>query len=55
MKTHHQNISLGIIAGTLSAEGPMLKDKVSYLFTARRSFIDLLLYSAFSLTSEGEF
>jgi outer membrane receptor protein involved in Fe transport len=55
MKTHRQNISLGLIAGTLSAEGPILKDKASYLFTARRSFIDLLLNGAFSLTSEGEF
>lgn len=55
MKSHRQNISLGLIAGTLSAEGPILKDKVSYLFTGRRSFIDLLLHGVFSLTSEGEF
>jgi hypothetical protein len=54
MNTHRQNISLGLIAGTLSAEGPVLRDKVSYLFTARRSFIDLLAAGAFSLLSEGE-
>jgi len=42
MKSHRQSISIGLLAGTLSAEGPVIEDKVSYLFTARRSFLDLL-------------
>jgi hypothetical protein len=52
MKSHRQNISLGVIAGTLSAEGPILKDRVSYLFTARRSFLDGLVNGIFSLASD---
>jgi hypothetical protein len=55
MNTHHQNISLGVLSGTVSAEGPLLRDKASYLFTARRSFIDLLAYGIFALSSDGEF
>ena len=31
---HHHSISLGLLAGTLSSEGPIVKDKLSYLFVA---------------------
>ena len=54
MKSHRHSISLGLLAGTLSTEGPIVKDKVSYIFTARRSFLDLLLLSAFTLAMGDE-
>jgi hypothetical protein len=54
MKAHRQSVSVGLLAGTLSAEGPLVKEKASYLFTARRSFIDLLYLGFMSLAGEGE-
>ncbi|MDR2472915.1 MAG: TonB-dependent receptor [Tannerella sp.] len=53
MKSHHQSISLGLLSGTVAAEGPVLKDRLSYLFTARRSFLDLLMRGAMKLMSDG--
>jgi hypothetical protein len=53
MKTHRQSISLGVLSGTLSAEGPIVNEKASYLFTARRSFLDLLLKGFYMLASDG--
>ncbi|MDR2774772.1 MAG: TonB-dependent receptor [Tannerella sp.] len=54
MKSHRQSVGIGLLAGTLSAEGPIVKDKVSYLFSARRSILDLLFQSAMSLAMGGE-
>ena len=51
MKSHHQSISIGLLAGALSAEGPVIKDKLSYLFTARRSFLDLFVRGYMALVS----
>lgn len=41
-KEHHNSVSLGLLAGTLSSEGPIVEDKLSYLLVARRSFLDLI-------------
>lgn len=53
-KKHQFSVGLGILAGTLSAEGPVLKERLSYMFTARRSFIDLLYNGVMALASEGD-
>ncbi len=53
MKSHHQRISMGFIAGTLSAEGPVVKDKISYMFAARKSLLDLLYQGFMTLAEEG--
>lgn len=37
------NGGLSILAGRLAIEGPIIKDKTSFLLTARRSFIDFIL------------
>lgn len=42
-KEHHQSLSFGVLAATVSAEGPLIKDKASYLFSARRSVTDLVV------------
>lgn len=42
MKELHGNISIGLIASKLQLEGPIIKDKTSFMFSARRSYIDLL-------------
>ena len=38
--------SIGPIMGSFTLEGPIKKNKVSYLLTARRSLIDLLYLGA---------
>ncbi|GHT11405.1 TonB-dependent receptor [Bacteroidia bacterium] len=50
---YKHSLSLGLLAGTAASEGPILKDKLSYLFTARRSFLDLLYNGVMALASEG--
>jgi hypothetical protein len=50
---YKHSFSLGLLAGTLASEGPILKDKLSYMVTARRSFLDLLYNGVMALVSEG--
>lgn len=50
---YHNSISLGILAMTLASEGPLLKDRLSYMFTGRRSLIDLLFNGAMNLAGES--
>lgn len=53
-KKHHHSFSLGLLAGTLSSEGPVIEDKLSYLFVARRSFLDLLYEGAMLAAGQGD-
>ena len=53
-KKHHHSFSLGLLAGTLSSEGPIVEDKLSYLFVARRSFLDLLYEGAMLAAGQGD-
>ena len=50
---YHHSVSLGILAGSLASEGPIVKDKLSYMITARRSFVDLLYNGFMSISSDG--
>ncbi len=43
MKSYSVNGSIGLLAAKLSAEGPVVKDKVSFFVAARRSYLDLFL------------
>ena len=54
MKSHRHSVSFGLLAATLSSEGPIVKDKVSYLFSARRSVLDLIVKGVILLAVEGE-
>lgn len=38
---------------TLASEGPLLKDRLSYMLTGRRSLIDLLFNGAMNLAGES--
>lgn len=42
----HGNAGIGFISSRLTVEGPILKDKVSFLVSARRTYSDLLLLFA---------
>lgn len=42
-QSHHIGGGIGLISSRLNAEGPLVKDKGSYLVTARRTYADLFL------------
>jgi outer membrane cobalamin receptor len=42
-KEHHGNANVGLLSARLTLEGPILKDRVSYMFSARRTYLDLAL------------
>ncbi len=43
MQTYHGSLTVGILAAKLKAEGPIVKDKLSFAVTARRSYVDAFL------------
>lgn len=49
MKEHRQTLKLGTIAAGLLLEGPVIKDKSSYLISVRRSFLDLIYQGIMAL------
>ena len=42
MKKFHGQGSIGLIASKISLEGPIIKDKTSFILSARRTYIDIL-------------
>jgi len=43
MQQYHADVTMGIAAAHLNAEGPIIKGKTSFSFSARRSYIDAFL------------
>lgn len=43
MSQYHFNASIGLLSANVSAEGPIQKEKSSFLFAGRRSYLDLFL------------
>ena len=43
MQSYHGSITVGILAAKLKAEGPVVKEKLSFAVTARRSYVDAFL------------
>ena len=43
MESYHGSFTVGILAAKLKAEGPIVKDKLSFAVTARRSYVDAFL------------
>ena len=43
MTQYHFNASIGLLSANVSAEGPIQKEKSSFLFAGRRSYLDLFL------------
>ncbi|MDE6741273.1 MAG: TonB-dependent receptor plug domain-containing protein, partial [Muribaculaceae bacterium] len=43
MQSYHGSFTVGILAAKLKAEGPILKDRLSFAVTARRSYVDAFL------------
>ena len=42
MKEFHGNFSIGIISSKLTLEGPLAKDKTSFIISGRRTYFDLI-------------
>lgn len=43
MEEYHGSFTIGILAAKLKAEGPIVKDRLSFAITARRSYVDAFL------------
>lgn len=43
MESYHGSATIGLLAAKLKAEGPILKDKLSFAVSARRSYLDAFL------------
>ncbi len=54
MKAQEGTFSLSPVAGRFTLEGPVVKDKVSYMISARKTWLDVLLWTAQKLQSQGE-
>jgi hypothetical protein len=54
MKEFHGEGSLGIVAGKLTLEGPIIKDKTSFIVSARRTWIDLLARPLIRAQTDGD-
>lgn len=53
-KKYHVKGGLGVITSKLTVEGPLLKDKASFIVSARRTYLDLLL-KAFSALANNNY
>ena len=42
MQKYHGTVSVGLLTSKLHFEGPILKDRTSFCFTARRTYLDLV-------------
>ncbi len=54
MKELHGDFSIGLLSSKLMLEGPIVKDKTSFMISARRSYVDLLLSPILAATSTDE-
>ncbi len=43
MESYHGSFTVGILAAKIKAEGPIVRDKLSFAVTARRSYVDAFL------------
>ena len=52
MENYHGNASIGLISSKLNFEGPLIKGKTSFNFSARRTYSDILMNSALWLNKK---
>jgi outer membrane cobalamin receptor len=53
MKEFTGNVSIGLIASKFNFEGPIYKDKTSFMISARRTYLDLLLSPIIKSKNDG--
>ncbi len=54
MKAFHGSASLGLIAGNLNIEGPIVKDRTSFMVSLRRTWLDALTAPAIAIYNNRE-
>jgi CarboxypepD_reg-like domain/TonB-dependent Receptor Plug Domain len=52
-KEVHVNATVGLLTAKLTVEGPIIKDKLSFIVSARRTYFDVLLAPLFTSKSES--
>ena len=55
MEKYHGNVSIGLISSKFNIEGPIIKGKTSFNFSARRTYSDLLLNAALWLNQKLDY
>jgi hypothetical protein len=53
MKEFHGEGSIGMVASRLTLEGPIFKDKTSFIVSARRTYVDILMAPFIAAASAG--
>jgi len=53
-KEYHGNISIGLISSKLHIEGPIVKERTSFSFSARRTYLDQLI-KPFTKKNNGDY
>jgi len=53
MQEFHGEASIGVISSKFSVEGPLIKDRMSFIISARRTYIDYLMRPLIKYASEG--
>jgi len=54
MRKVHGDVAIGLLAAKFKVEGPIVKDKTSFVVSARRSYLDVLTNSANLTGDEGQ-
>jgi len=54
-KEYHGNISVGLISSKLHFEGPIVKERTSFSFSARRTYIDQLTKPIMKKANNGDY
>lgn len=54
MKEYKGNVSVGLIASRMTVEGPIQKDKSSFIISARRTYADVLAQPFIMAAGDGE-
>ena len=54
LKEYEVDGSIGLVSSKLSVQGPIVKDKTSFIVSGRRTYIDLLTRPLTRLASDGE-
>ncbi len=54
MNETHGKVGVGLIASNFTIEGPIKKDKASYIISARRTYLDILAQPLIRAASDGE-
>lgn len=54
LQQYHGSYSIGMLDGKFNLEGPLVKDKTSFIFGLRRSWIDFFLKPTFYIINHGD-